>query len=144
MDWNDKTDYLGFAAESKHKAKAAIKEKQFDKAWGYLHQQKEYYAKHANRSGFKALDALALIGSVDQDLADVLRLEGKHEQALLHISYAYATSRHRTTKELEKKLSIYFTRCKLSSSFEDFHLSIKKLPAVVDFFALKNLVDNLT
>lgn len=139
----DLTDYLGLAAEEKHNGLNAIKAKKFDDAWRHFHQQKSYYTKHANRCGFSARDALCLIATVDKNLADVLRHDGKHKQALLHISYAYATSRHRMTSTLEKSLTAYFNRCKLSTDFGEFKQHLETLPDLVDFFQLKSLVDDL-
>ena len=66
-----KNDFLGKAAEAGHKAKAAVKDKQYDKAWGFYHEQKSFYMQHANRSGFTAKQALALDASVHEDILRV-------------------------------------------------------------------------
>ena len=42
-------DYLGKAAEAGHEAQAAVKDKEFDKAWRLFHEQKSFYMQHANR-----------------------------------------------------------------------------------------------
>ena len=107
-----KHDYLGFAATSKHEALAALEARQYDKAWKLFHEQKLHYLKHASRSHFTRLQTLALDASVSEDLANVLRLEGKHKTALVHALYWVAASPRRT-KTQDRKLSAYFNRAKI-------------------------------
>ncbi|WP_298966766.1 hypothetical protein [uncultured Roseibium sp.] len=71
-------DYLGKAADAKHAAKAAVKAGQHDKACGLFHGQKEYYLKHAQKSGFDAEQVMRMDGSVSEDFANIRRLEKKH------------------------------------------------------------------
>jgi hypothetical protein len=108
----DLTDYLGQAAMLKQEAKSAIKEKEYDRAWKLFHEQKQQYLKHASRSEFTPSQTLALDASVSEDLANILRLEGKHNDAFVHILYWIKTSSHKT-KSQEKKLVAYFNRAKI-------------------------------
>lgn len=121
-------DYLGMAADKKHKAKAAIRSKEFDVAWRYLHDQKSNYLQHASIMRFTESQILALDGTVHEDLANILRLEKKHTDAFVHIVY-WAMSGNRSKKVHTKKLTAYFNRCKfkqasLSSLLEFYELSI--------------------
>lgn len=112
-------DYLGKAAINKHQAKAAIKAKKFDVAWRLLNEQKTYYMKHANCSGFTKAQVIALDGTVHEDLANILQLEKNHIDALVNIIY-WAMSGTRTKKAHVRKLTTYFNRCK----FEQVSLSV--------------------
>ena len=102
-------DYLGKAAEAGHKAKAAVKEHRFDDAWRLYHEQKSLYMQHAKACQFTGRQTLALDASVSEQLANILRIEKKHDDALAHILYCALTSR--STKALQNKLPIYFKRC---------------------------------
>lgn len=127
----EKNDFLGKAADAKHDALTAVKAKQYDKAWRLFHEQKLNYMKHASRCNFTRLQTLALDGSVSEHLADVLRLEGKHTAALIHIVYWVASS-SRKTKRQEQKLQAYFRRANLKGvefqDLEQFMEGIKKNP----------------
>jgi len=122
----DTTDYLGKAAVAGDKARKAIKSGNLDKAWEHYHKQKQLYAGHAKRSEFTPAQALALDGSVSESLANVLRLEGKHQEALVHLIYSVATS-PRPSKAQEKKITAYFNRAKLSKvSIEEVERFVEK------------------
>lgn len=127
-----KDDFLGKAAEAGHKAKAAIKDKQYDKAWGLYQEQKSFYMQHANRSEFTTNQALALDASVHEDMANILRLENKHEDALVNIVYWVLAGAGRPIKRHQQKLKSYFNRCKLKntelSEVEKIIASNTKLP----------------
>lgn len=109
-------DFLGKAAEAGHKAKAAAKAKQYDEAWGLYHEQKSLYIQHANRSGFTARQVLALDASVHEEMANILRLEGKHQDALVHIIYWVLAGSDRPIKRHQQKLKGYFNRCKFKET----------------------------
>jgi hypothetical protein len=111
-----KRDHLGKAAEAGRKAKGAIKNKKYDEAWGLLHEQKFQYMEHANLNGFNMEQTLALDADVHEHLANILRLENKHKDALTHILYWVAAQNHRPKKSHEKKLASYFNRCKLKNT----------------------------
>lgn len=109
-------DYLGPAAEAKRAGKAAVREGRHDDAWGHFHDQKSLYMQHANRSGFTALQVLALDSTVHVDLANILRLEKRDLEALAHILYAVIAQGARASKQDEQKLAAYFKRCKLTNT----------------------------
>jgi len=110
--WLAEEDYLGMAAQAKRNAEAAVKDKNYDKAWALLHEQKDFYMKHANRSGFSVIQVLALDSTVHESLANILRLEGKHEDAFTHLLYCVISHKHRPIKRHSQKLVAYFNRCK--------------------------------
>lgn len=111
-----RNDFLGKAAEAGHQAKAAVKDKRYDKAWGLYQEQKSFYMQHANRSGFTANQALALDASVHEDMANISRLESKHEDALVNILYWVLAGADRPIKRHQQKLKSYFNRCKLKNT----------------------------
>lgn len=111
-----RNDFLGKAAKAGHDAKAAVKDKQYDKGWALYQEQKSFYMRHANRSGFTASQALALDASVHEDMANILRLENKHEDALAHIVYFVLAGADRPIKRHQQKLKSYFNRCKLKNT----------------------------
>lgn len=78
---------MGKAAEAGQKAKDAKRTKEYDKAWGLYHEQKMLYMQHANRSDFTNRQVLALDSQVHEDLANILRVEKKNDNALTHILY---------------------------------------------------------
>lgn len=103
-------DFLGMAANAGHSAKEAIKSRQYDEAWRLLHVQKDFYLKHASRCNFSRKDTLCIDGSLGRAFARVLRLEGRHKDALNHILYWIATSRI-PIKEHDKQLKSFFSKC---------------------------------
>ncbi|WP_299083197.1 hypothetical protein [uncultured Ruegeria sp.] len=118
LDWSDqlgKSDYLGKAADAKHAAKAAVKAGEHDKAWGLFHEQKEHYLKHAQAQGFDAEQVMRMDGSVSEDFANILRIEKRHTQALVHVLYWIVTS-PQTIKRHDTKLEAYFARCKFQTT----------------------------
>lgn len=110
-----KDDFLGMAANAGHDAEAAIKAGQYDEAWKFLHVQKDYFSKHASRCGFSHRDTLCIDGSSGRSFAKILRLEGRHKDALNHILYWIATSRN-PTKEHDKQLRSFFNKCDFKSA----------------------------
>jgi len=109
-------DFLGKAAEAGHKAKAAVEAKQYDDAWRFYHEQKSFYMRHANRSGFTARQTLALDSSVHEEMANILRIEGKHPDALVHIVYWVLAGADRPIKRHHKKFQSYFNRCRFEKT----------------------------
>lgn len=114
LDRMDMTDYLGQAAKAGGKAKAASDAGDFDGAWRHYHEQKALYLNHANRSEFTPVQAIALEGSVHRNLANLLRIEGRHLEALVHFLYYYATSPKRTKTD-EKQIVAYYNRSEIKS-----------------------------
>lgn len=109
-------DFLGKAAEAGHKAKIAVHAKQHDVAWGLYHEQKSFYMQHAICYGFTAHQALALDSQVHEDLANILRIEGKNYDALVHILYWVLANNDKPIKRHQQKLSTYFGRCKFNNT----------------------------
>ena len=133
-------DYLGQAAGKGHAAKAAVKEGQHDAAWRLLHEQKALYMQHASRCGWQAKDVLCLDGSVSQQFANILRLEKKHDQALVHILYWITTSRNQT-KGQEQKLRAYFNRCKFQDiTLQDVEKFIEVMKSKPDYVSIQSQV----
>jgi len=135
--------YLGEAAEQKHLAKQAIKDERFDDAWRYLHEQKMYYQKHANANNWEYLDLLVLDSAAHEDMANILRIEGEHKNALSNISYRYKTTytANRPVITLEKKLKAYYNRAyKQNKPFKRFLSLLKALPNS-DFESVKMFVE---
>lgn len=142
MGFDLSSDFLGKAANEKDLAKTAIKEKRFDDAWGHLNNQKGYYLRHANRMGFSKTDTLVIDSSPHEDMANILRLEGKHAGALSNISYTYKTiySAKRPIITLEKKLEAYYNRAYKKQSFDRFLSLLQALPNS-DFVSVRDFVE---
>ena len=109
-------DFLGKAAQAGHAAKDAVKAKEFDKAWGLFHEQKSFYGQHANRCGFTARQLLALDSSVHEEIANILRIERKHHDAMTNIVYWVLAGAERPIKRHEQKFKAYFYRCKFENT----------------------------
>jgi hypothetical protein len=143
LDWSNhlgSPDYLGKAADAKHAAKAAVKAGQHDMAWGLLHEQKEHYLRHAQKMGFDAVQVMRMDGSVSEDFANILRLEKKHTQALVHIVYWIVTSSV-SIKRHETKLTAYFGRCKFeTTTLGDVKRFLKSVDGIPDFAAIQSQV----
>ncbi|RUR38554.1 hypothetical protein [Vreelandella populi] len=111
-----KEDHIGKAAQFEHATKAAIKEKRFDDAWRLLQEQQHYWLSHANSRYFTKSQTFELIASINEDMADIQRLEGRHDAALAHLMYAIAAGT-KPPQSRTKKLSSYFHRCKFASTY---------------------------
>lgn len=134
----DQEDYLGQAAVLGQQSRAATKAGEYDRAWGLLHEQKSLYMKHASRCNWKAEDVLNLDGSVSQPLANILRLEGNHGQALVHILYWIITARN-PIKGHDQKLKAYFDRCKFEGvSLDEAKQFIAQSKGQPDFAAIQS------
>jgi hypothetical protein len=106
-----KNNHLGKAAIARTKAHEAIADGKLDEAWGLLNEQKQHFLQHAAVCGFTKEQTLALDASVSEPMANILRLEGKHFDALIDIIYWVAAT-PRITKSQQQKLQSYFNRCK--------------------------------
>ncbi|MCM8510901.1 hypothetical protein J0904_02205 [Acinetobacter bereziniae] len=137
----DFEDHLGKAARNKHLAKQAIRDGRFDDAWGYLHDQKMEYINHANRQRFTRLQTLMLDSYPHIDMANILRLEGKHLAALNDISYAYKVrfESNGLTKSIEGKLRSYFKRAYPSKNYERFKFLLDGL-GDADYISVRNFI----
>lgn len=135
-------DCLGKAANEKQAAKTAIKEKRFDDAWRHLNDQKVLYLKHAHRMQFSAIHTLVIDSSPHEDMANILRLEGKHKNALSNMSYTYKAnySAKRPIITLEKKLEAYYNRVYKKQPFKRFLSLLNALPNS-DFVSVRDFVE---
>ncbi len=110
-------NYLGSASIKKREALQAIKENRYDDAWRLLHEKKHLLLQHAIEYGCDASATIAMDGMVHQHLANILRLEGKHDLALVHCVYwVKSSATGRITKEQLKKLPAYLNRSSVSKS----------------------------
>lgn len=68
-------------------------------------------------------------------MANVLRLEGKHKNALSSISYTYkaAYTANRPIITLEKKLEAYYNRAYKNSRLKNFYRYLRLYPTVTIF-----------
>lgn len=134
-------DYLARAAQAKHEAKAAVKNKNFDLAWRNFHIQKDNYLKHATKCSFTLRQTLALDACVHEEMANVLRMEGRHFQAFTDILYWVIAQSERTKKRHHTKLKAYFNRCKFTKiEFEDVEKFTQLYHKSPDFFTASNMV----
>ena len=114
-------DHLGHAANAKHEADWCVRNGDLDRAWGLYHEQQNRYLLHTTKRGsaFTPEATAALISSVNESFANILRLEAKHRQALSHMIYCVAGATKPTKGQL-KKLPSYFKRSKFSkATFRD-------------------------
>lgn len=133
---SDMADHLGRAAMLKDQARTAFKAAKYDKAWELLHKQKEHYFKHATRCRFTAEQTIALDASVHPDLANILRLEGRNLEALIHILYFICAGQVSESKR--KKLIPYFNRAKLKTvTISDIEMLIEQNSPIPDFRVLQ-------
>lgn len=137
----ERLDYLGLAANKKHEALKLIKEKRYDDAWRILHEKKHLLMLHANQHGCNAAQVIAIDGSVHEFLANILRLEGKHDEALVHCVYWIKSSAsHGITKKQINKLPAYLNRSSINKNMhKQIHVYAKaKNDGVVDLSAIKS------
>ena len=134
-------DFLGPAAVHKRAAEQAAKSGNFDVAWREVHNQQSCYIQHAKSHSFDRAAALRITGSVHEDLADILRLEGKHDQALAHFIYFAATQGRYFGKTKNKKLTAYKSRARIPAvTMADVSRFIKELRMAPDFRSAQNQV----
>lgn len=108
-------DHLGRAAEVKHAAYAAERAGDLDAAWRLHHERRQHYLKHAYRQRFTKTQTLALDADVAEDLANILRKEGRHLDAFVEILYWVTAQRRSPIKRHATKLQAYFKRSGISS-----------------------------
>lgn len=111
-------DYLSPAAEAGAEAARAVKAGEYDKAWAAYQEQKMLYMQHAEQSEFTGRQTIALDSSVHKGMANVLRLEKRHPDALAHVLY-WAIGSQMPIKRCEAKVRAYLNRCKLKNTSLD-------------------------
>lgn len=97
----DREDHLGKAAAAGAAAKGAVTDRRFNDAWRLYHEQKEHYRRHAARYGMTPRQTIALDDSVHEHLANIRRLEGKHDDALVHMLYCVISNTRPTKAQLK-------------------------------------------
>ena len=108
-------DCLGPAAAKKRLADEAKKNGELNAAWRLLQEVKEHYLEHAIQCKFTGEQTLALDGSVSEAMADILRLEARHDDALVHTLYCIATSPQPTKCQM-RKLGAYLRRSRAAET----------------------------
>ena len=100
-----------------------VKAGEHDKAWGLLHEEQGYYARHAAKNSWSNTQLISLTGNVHEGFANILRKEKKHSQALAHLLFWIKSDKrpvqYRATKRHEAKLKSYFNRCKFEGVLLD-------------------------
>lgn len=122
-------DYLLLATEKGREAKSAMREKHNAEAWELLQQQKTLYSQLKTHQSMSDAEFTALDSSVSKDLANLLRLDKNHKDALIHTIYWVANSKA-VTKDQDSKLGAYFNRAKLNGT---------DLAGVMDFCLAKGV-----
>jgi hypothetical protein len=110
-----RSDCLGRAAVLKKKATVAVKEKEFDIAWWIYNNVKALYLEHAAKCKFDNKAVIGIDSGTSREMANVLRLEGKHQQALVHVLYWQLGESRPQVKRDVKKLKAYYNRSKLAA-----------------------------
>ena len=82
---------------------------------GYYINKKHLYLEHASKFNFDDKSTIGLDSDISRELANILRLEGKHKQALVHILYwQLGESRKQVNRDINK-LRAYYNRSKLDT-----------------------------
>ncbi|MES1986523.1 MAG: hypothetical protein V4440_00570 [Pseudomonadota bacterium] len=140
FDDSAKDDHLGKAAKTGSKAKEAVASGKFDIAWRLYLDQKQHYLQHAARCGFTKPQVLALDASVSEPMGNILRLEDKHHDALVHIVYWVAAS-PRVTKSQQQKLPAYFNRCRFKTvTLSDLNDLVEASRVEPDFVRIRDVI----
>jgi hypothetical protein len=101
------------ATQSVQKASAALALGDLNTAWAYYQEAKEHYMDHAIQCRCTPAQVIDLDSSMSAPLANILRLENKHYDALCHIIY-WAVGTERPMKMHDQQVSSYFKRCKFN------------------------------
>lgn len=134
-------DYLLLATEKGAEAKLAMREKNNAEAWELLQQQKSLFSKFATNEGKSGAESTALDAGVSKELANILRLDKKHKEALVHVIYWIANSKS-VTKDQEGKLQAYFNRAKLSGTVVGDVMEYCLIDGVKEFSSIQKDVDS--
>jgi hypothetical protein len=142
-DVDGEVDYLQLAAEKGREAKLAMREKNNVEAWELIQQQKHFYSQLTEQQSISIsiTEMIGLDSNVSKDLANILRLEKKHKDALVHIIYWVANSKS-VTKDQESKLRAYFNRAKLTGPTVDDVMDYCLAAGIKEFHVIQNDVDS--
>ncbi len=139
-----KDDYSGLMASVRVRGKKAIQEKKFNEAWKLFMEQKMYIMKLCAKRGCTQKEEISMDAEVSEDLANILRIEKRHLQALVHMTYCTLVD-YPTVQYKSKKLKAYFNRAKLvNTSFEDFEKIAYELQANLDFKEVSDKIKELS
>ena len=134
-------DYLVLALDKGNEAQIAMREKNNTEAWDLLQSQKQLYSKYV-ASQSAGVDALVALDSpVSKDLANLLRQEKRHKEALAHIIYWVGNSQS-VTKDQQSKLRAYVNRAKLSGTAVDDVMDYCSAEGVKQFLVVQKDVDS--
>tara|TARA_B100000795_G_C22666506_1_gene386199 strand:+ start:157 stop:768 length:612 start_codon:yes stop_codon:yes gene_type:complete len=134
-------DYLQLAAEKGREAKLAMREKNNAEAWELIQQQKHFYSQLTDQQTISVTEMIGLDSNVSKDLANLLRLEKKHKDALVHIIYWVANSKS-VTKDQESKLRAYFNRSKLTGPTVNDVMDYCLAAGIKEFHVIQKDVDS--
>ena len=140
-DVDGDVDYLQLAAEKGREAKLAMREKNHAEAWELIQQQKHFYSQLTDQQSISVTELIGLDSNVSKDLANLLRLEKKHKDALVHIVYWVANSKS-VTKDQESKLRVYFNRAKLTGPTVDDVMDYCLAAGIKEFHVIQKDVDS--
>ncbi|MDN3638748.1 hypothetical protein QWY82_08010 [Simiduia curdlanivorans] len=110
-------DHQWAAVEARKTGERHMKEGDYNAAWKHLCIAKDEFIKHASDCGFTFDQSIALDATISEIMADVLRREGRHIPALVHIIY-WIIAGSRVNKKIKRhgdKFKAYFDRCKFTS-----------------------------
>lgn len=140
-DVDGDVDYLQLAAEKGREAKLAMREKNNAEAWELIQQQKHFYSQLTDQQTISVTEMIGLDSNVSKDLANLLRLEKKHKDALVHIIYWVANSKS-VTKDQESKLRAYFNRAKLTGPTVNDVMDYCLAAGIKEFHVIQKDVDS--
>lgn len=140
-DVDGDVDYLQLAAEKGREAKLAMREKNNAEAWELIQQQKHFYSQLTDQRIISVTEMIGLDSNVSKDLANLLRLEKKHKDALVHIIYWVANSKS-VTKDQESKLRAYFNRAKLTGPTVNDVMDYCLAAGIKEFHVIQKDVDS--
>ena len=108
-----------------------------------IQQQKHFYSQLTDQQSISIsiTEMIGLDSNVSKDLANILRLEKKHKDALVHIIYWVANSKS-VTKDQESKLRAYFNRAKLTGPTVDDVMDYCLAAGIKEFHVIQNDVDS--
>jgi len=136
-------NHLAAAAIASDAVKVCVREGRHDEAWTLLHVQQGDYIKHANAQGFTAEQTMRISAIVQEQFANILRIEKKHHRALVDVMYWVAAGGDRVLKKHQSKLRAYHSRCKFDNvslkTVEDYVASQSPLP---NFVQIQQTVDD--
>ena len=128
-----KEDYSGLCTSARFRAQKAIKEKRLDDAWQLLQEEKYYGIKYCKSSpDCMKVTLIHYQQRPHADMANILRLEKKHTEALINYTYFVTDSEYLSVKYKRKKLQAYFNRAKLINitfdEYKNFIFSMHGIP----------------